>query len=174
MLPSATLKISSVFACRTFDVEDEDMSRWLKVDYSVNCDSGSHTFYKIIASIMALVYPIGIPFCPQCHFPPLWQPNWPRKNYERKGTNYADRLDNTANVRVPTIQREEKLNPGKGQHSLVNLKVVKYKIVSDDSDESKDGYVVGDQNELSEAMTKLDAELVTLDEDRAMYVAKPG
>jgi len=44
-----------------FDVEDEDMSRWLKVDYSINCDSCLHGFFEFIAVIMALAYPLGIP-----------------------------------------------------------------------------------------------------------------
>ena len=37
------------------------MSRWLKADYSINCDSGLHGFFEFIAAMMALVYPLGIP-----------------------------------------------------------------------------------------------------------------
>ena len=110
------------------------MSRWLKADYSINCDSGLHGFFEFIAAMMALVDPLGIP----CMYAFLL---------------YRARKD---------------LILGKGQAKLLNIEVVKYKIVSNDSDKSSDGYVVGSQNEMSEAMTKLDTEIVTLDEDGAM------
>jgi len=61
VLPSATLKISSTFACREFDVDSEDESWWLKADYSINCSSSSHKLYQVFAILAAFIYPIGIP-----------------------------------------------------------------------------------------------------------------
>ena len=61
VLPSVTLTIASTFACREFDVEDEDEAWWLKADYSINCSSLNHKFYELFAGLAALIYPLGIP-----------------------------------------------------------------------------------------------------------------
>ena len=62
------------------------------------------------------------------------------------------------------------LDPGIGQKALLNKEVVRYKVMVD-SDKSKDGYIVGDQDTLSEGLTRLEAELVKLDEEGAMRCA---
>ena len=133
MLPSATLKIASTFACRTFDVDVGSPARWLKTDYSINCDDSSHVRYEAYAGVMIIVYPVGIPLLY------IWL----------------------------LVMARNDLDPV-GQKKLVNTNAVRYKLPSIKGELPADGYVVGTQDVLSEAMNKLDAELVTLSEEEAM------
>ena len=57
ILPSVSIKIFSTFGCRGFD----DGNWYLKVDYSINCDTSTHFAYGAWAVIMTFVFPIGIP-----------------------------------------------------------------------------------------------------------------
>ena len=57
ILPSVSIKIFSTFGCRGFD----DGNWYLKVDYSINCDTNTHFAYGAWAVIMTFVFPIGIP-----------------------------------------------------------------------------------------------------------------
>jgi hypothetical protein len=57
ILPSVSIKIFSTFACREFD----DGKWYLKVDYSIDCDTSTHIAYGAWAVIMTFVFPIGIP-----------------------------------------------------------------------------------------------------------------
>ena len=45
------------FSCEEFD----DGSRYLKDDYSIDCDSQNHKDYEIYAFVCILIYPIGVP-----------------------------------------------------------------------------------------------------------------
>ena len=58
LLPGVSVKIFSTFACHEFD----DGTSYLKVDYGIDCNASSHTFYTLFAGIMILIYPIGVPF----------------------------------------------------------------------------------------------------------------
>jgi len=58
LFPSHSLSSLFSFACRFFD---GDYGSFLKVDYSINCDSDEHKFYEAYAGFMILVYPVGIP-----------------------------------------------------------------------------------------------------------------
>ena len=46
------------FACRVFD---DDYGSFLKVDYSIDCDSDEHALFEAYAGVMILIYPVGIP-----------------------------------------------------------------------------------------------------------------
>ena len=48
----------SMFACDKLD----DGTRWLKVDYSIDCDGSAHTWMERYAYVMLIMYPIGTPF----------------------------------------------------------------------------------------------------------------
>ena len=59
VLPAASVKISSAFECKTFDGE---YGKFLKVDYSIDCNSSYyHDIYRY-ARVMVFFYPVGIPF----------------------------------------------------------------------------------------------------------------
>ena len=57
ILPTVSIQIFSTFACREFD----DGTRYLKVDYSIDCNSSSRAVYFYYAVVMGFVFPIGIP-----------------------------------------------------------------------------------------------------------------
>ena len=57
-LPPLLLLYLFSFACRFFD---GDYGSFLKVDYSIDCDSEGHKFYEAYAGLMILIYPVGIP-----------------------------------------------------------------------------------------------------------------
>jgi hypothetical protein len=50
--------VFQTFSCDYLEVTEES---WLRADYSISCDTGKHTAYKIYAAVMIAVYPIGIP-----------------------------------------------------------------------------------------------------------------
>jgi hypothetical protein len=52
-----SILIFQTFACDTFD----DGSSYLIADYSISCNTDEHKFYTVYASVMVLVYPIGVP-----------------------------------------------------------------------------------------------------------------
>jgi hypothetical protein len=58
VLPSVSIAIFTTFACREFD---QDYGSFLKVDYSIDCNSSTHAMYQLFAGIMVLFYPVGIP-----------------------------------------------------------------------------------------------------------------
>jgi hypothetical protein len=58
ILPSVSVKIFSTFACENFD----DGTSYLKVDYSLSCQTETYKLHSLYAAGMVLVYPIGIPF----------------------------------------------------------------------------------------------------------------
>ncbi|GMH69242.1 hypothetical protein TrST_g1107 [Triparma strigata] len=58
VLPSVATKIFSTFACRDFD---GDYGSYLKVDYSIDCDSAEHKKYVTYACACCAVFPIGVP-----------------------------------------------------------------------------------------------------------------
>ena len=57
--PTVSFKISAMFQCITLD--DEEQSRFLRVDFSVDCKSEAHQYMRLYAGLMVFVYPIGIP-----------------------------------------------------------------------------------------------------------------
>jgi len=63
ILPSVSIQIFATFACREFD---SGYGRFLKVDYSINCDDPSRNFYWYYAVLMGFIYPIGIPILYWC------------------------------------------------------------------------------------------------------------
>ena len=58
ILPSMSVKIFSTFACKEFD---QGYGTFLKVDYSIDCDSDEHALYTRYAFLMIFFYPFGIP-----------------------------------------------------------------------------------------------------------------
>jgi predicted outer membrane repeat protein len=52
--------IFQTFACDTVD-QNHQTAQYLRADYSIRCDSSTHTAYQIYAGVMILVYPLGIP-----------------------------------------------------------------------------------------------------------------
>ena len=66
ILPSVSVEIFSTFACHKFD---SDYGNYLKVDFSLNCDSSDHKFFKVYAGLMIIIYPIGVPLM---YFYLLW------------------------------------------------------------------------------------------------------
>ena len=57
LLPSVSVKIFTTFGCVDFD----NGTSFLKVDFSLDCQSAVHSFYKAFAAFMVAVYPVGIP-----------------------------------------------------------------------------------------------------------------
>ncbi|GMI00164.1 hypothetical protein TrLO_g11697 [Triparma laevis f. longispina] len=49
ILPSVSTKVFSTFACREFD---SNYGGYLKMDYSINCDSAEHKFYSMCAWLL--------------------------------------------------------------------------------------------------------------------------
>jgi len=60
VLPSVSVKIMQFFVCKEFD-EYEGQTRFLRADFSINCDSSRYLGMKAYAVLMVLLYPIGIP-----------------------------------------------------------------------------------------------------------------
>ena len=54
--PSCSAAAFSAFSC-----EDFEGTRYLKADYSIDCDSPEHASTRAIAGIMIVIYPIGTP-----------------------------------------------------------------------------------------------------------------
>ena len=69
LLPSVSIKVLSTFACHDFD----DGSRYLKVDYSIDCNASTHSLYWLYSGLMVLLYPIGVPFM-------YWYLLWKRRD----------------------------------------------------------------------------------------------
>ncbi|CAN0013328.1 unnamed protein product, partial [Ectocarpus sp. 6 AP-2014] len=55
---STSTVVFKTFACDDQAVEGES---YLRADYSLSCNTVTHTWYKVYAGIMIVVYPIGIP-----------------------------------------------------------------------------------------------------------------
>jgi hypothetical protein len=60
--------VFQTFAC---DRTDEDINtavttRYLRADYSIQCDTHEHKIYKAYAAIMIIIYPLGIPALYAC------------------------------------------------------------------------------------------------------------
>ena len=54
---SVSSVVFQMFACEGFD----DGKRYLRADYTIDCDSLKHRTFQFYASLMMLVYPLGIP-----------------------------------------------------------------------------------------------------------------
>ena len=54
--PSCTAAVFSTFNCDSFD----NGERYLKADYSIDCDSPTHRAYQLFAGVM-MVWPLGVP-----------------------------------------------------------------------------------------------------------------
>ena len=46
-----------MFNCQTLGPEE----RWHRDDFSVDCNSGKHTFVSVLAIVGIVVYPVGVP-----------------------------------------------------------------------------------------------------------------
>ncbi|CAM9812841.1 unnamed protein product, partial [Ascophyllum nodosum] len=55
--PASTV-VFKIFGCDKNIVEGES---YLRADYSISCKTNTHTYYRIYAGFMLMVYPIGIP-----------------------------------------------------------------------------------------------------------------
>ena len=55
--PSTSSAILRTFQCYPLD----DGSSWLRADFSVDCNTASHTYMMLYAFVMILVYPLGTP-----------------------------------------------------------------------------------------------------------------
>ena len=69
LLPSVSIKVFSTFACHDFD----DGSRYLIVDYSIDCNASTHSLYWLYSGLMVLLYPVGVPFM-------YWYLLWKRRH----------------------------------------------------------------------------------------------
>ena len=61
--PSCTSVVFSTFNCDSFD----NGERYLKADYSIDCDSPTHRDYQRFAGVM-MVWPLGVPVVYLCVF----------------------------------------------------------------------------------------------------------
>ncbi|CAM9644386.1 unnamed protein product [Ectocarpus sp. 13 AM-2016] len=54
---------TSTMAFKTFACDDEAVEgeSYLRADYSIQCHTDKHTWYKVYAGVMIMVYPVGIP-----------------------------------------------------------------------------------------------------------------
>lgn len=66
VLPGVSTTIFRTFPCESFD----DSTAWLRVDYSIDCESSSHKAFVSYAAVMVLIYPVGVP-CLYCYM--LWR-----------------------------------------------------------------------------------------------------
>jgi hypothetical protein len=58
ILPSTSTAIFKIYPCVVLD----DGTRWLKADYSINCDDGNRAGMLTYAAAMIMVFPMGITF----------------------------------------------------------------------------------------------------------------
>jgi len=58
ILPQVSMVVFKTFSCRQFD---GDYGSYLIADYSLSCDSPEHKWMVAYASVMVVVYPLGIP-----------------------------------------------------------------------------------------------------------------
>ena len=59
LFPSNSSKIFATFGCETLD--DPGQSTFLRVDFSVDCNTLFHTVMTVYAGVMVVIYPFGIP-----------------------------------------------------------------------------------------------------------------
>jgi len=62
--PSISQKIFRFFDCETLGGLGEDGRRYLRVDYSIDCDTNTHHMMTVVAIVLLGIYPFGIP----CYF----------------------------------------------------------------------------------------------------------
>ena len=79
--PSCSAADFSAFSC-----EDFEGTRYLKADYSIDCDSFKHQAMMIYGGFMIFVYPIGIPLGYACL---LWRVRTLLNPKKLKRTNKA-------------------------------------------------------------------------------------
>ena len=60
LYPSISQKIFRFFDCETLDGLGEGGSRYLRVDYSINCDTDAHFAMTVVAIVLLAIYPIGM------------------------------------------------------------------------------------------------------------------
>jgi hypothetical protein len=53
--------VFQTFACDTIDDSADFTTSYLRADYSIQCDTPKHKAYKVYASFMVIIYPLGIP-----------------------------------------------------------------------------------------------------------------
>eukprot|EP00953_Heterococcus_sp_UTEX-ZZ885_P008669 5174-Heterococcus_DN1.PRE.7 len=53
--------VFQTFACDTIDDFASQKTSYLRADYSIQCGTSKHTLYKIYASFMVIIYPLGVP-----------------------------------------------------------------------------------------------------------------
>ena len=58
ILPSVSTKIFLTFSCTSFD---GNYGRYLKSDYSIDCDSDEHKVYELYAYFCSAIFPFGVP-----------------------------------------------------------------------------------------------------------------
>ena len=59
LFPSTSANIFATLQCETLD--DPAHSRFLRIDFAVNCDTAFHQLMMAYACLMILIYPIGVP-----------------------------------------------------------------------------------------------------------------
>lgn len=62
-LPAIATTVFRTFSCQNVDPEDveEGGDSYMSADYSISCDSDRYRFAQSYASVMIVVYPIGVP-----------------------------------------------------------------------------------------------------------------
>jgi Transient receptor potential (TRP) ion channel len=53
--------VFQTFSCDRVDENTAVATRYLRADYSIQCDTAEHKLYKVYAAVMIIIYPIGIP-----------------------------------------------------------------------------------------------------------------
>jgi hypothetical protein len=53
--------VFQTFACDTIDDSATTKTSYLRADYSIQCGTSTHTLYRVYASVMVIIYPLGIP-----------------------------------------------------------------------------------------------------------------
>ncbi|GMH86979.1 hypothetical protein TL16_g10710 [Triparma laevis f. inornata] len=114
ILPSFCTTISSNFACGDFH---GGYGSYVKVDYSIDCDSANHRFFELYAYACIGVYPIGVPLMQffllkrMRHLLNLGQKRLVFEMGERAGLKAAleerDRLDPNRRVKAVIRKRGE-------------------------------------------------------------------
>jgi len=59
--PGTSKVVLSVFRCHSLQISDTETRAYLYADYSIECWEGSHAMYSILALVMTILYPVGVP-----------------------------------------------------------------------------------------------------------------
>jgi hypothetical protein len=82
--------VFQTFACDTIDDSATTKTSYLRADYSIQCGTAEHTLYRVYASIMVIIYPLGIPALYACL---LWRKRHKLSSNNKSSVRVLNRHD---------------------------------------------------------------------------------